>query len=359
MEMNFPPRTLTYLMATAGLAVLCSGAKARAADATMDPVFAPGLATLKQVTGTSENEPDRSQTDWQPNLQLLIGVKAIDASKQTVGFVELTTLRPPPTNAAGQPWSPALQTNTFSWSNTNGTSPVNHETRYISRLYPVRVRVFDETGRKLKEGQTTMPWGLLTNGLADMCRLSLELSVHKNRSAADGSVGKKSYRVTAGENSPQPGDFDQLAQSLGGGFIWLMTLLQQIQTEPAVHDLWKKAHCAFRLPELKTMAVSVVTGDFALSVQPRLEEVSLTEAERAGKDALQEYDLPVDLYSGTRNLTRAELVVAPASGAEMLLGGIRSIRATHPLKPQQQFFVQILANGTVREETSSHNPPSP
>jgi hypothetical protein len=58
----------------------------------------------------------------------------------------------------------------------------------------------------------------------------------------------------------------------------------------------------------------------------------------------------VDLNSGTRNLTRAELVVGPASGAEILLGGIRSIRATHPLKLQQQFLVQVLATGTVRGE---------
>jgi hypothetical protein len=240
----------------------------------------------------------------------------------------------------------------FSWSNTNEASPVNHEARYISYLYPVRVRVFDETGRKLKEGQTTLPWGVLTNGLADMCRLSLELSVHKNRSAADGPMGNKSFRATTDENTVHPEDLDKLAQSLGGGFIWLMTMLQQIQTEPAVHDLWKKAHCAFRLPELKTMAVSVVTGDFALSVEPRLEEVSPANSEPSGKAAPEQYRLPVDLNSGTRNLTRAELVVGPASGAEILLGGIRSIRATHPLKPQQQFLVQVLAIGTVANPAS-------
>jgi len=341
---------LTALMAAVGLAMFGAGALAEPVGGTMDPVFAPGLATLKEVTGTIESQPDRSQTDWRPNLQLLIGVKAVEASKQTVGFVELTTLRPPSTNAAGQPWSSDLQTNAFAWSNTNGPSPVSHEFRFISHLYPVRVRVFDETGRQLKEGQTTLPWGLLTNGLADLCRLSLELSVHKNRSAANGPMGNKSIRVTAGENSPHPEELDKFAESLGGGFIWLMTLLQQIQTEPAVHDLWKKAHCAFRLPELKIMAVSVVTGDFALSVEPRLEEVSPADPVLEGPALLEQYRLPVDLNSGTRNLTRAELVIGPASGAEMLLGGIRSIRATHPLKPQQQFFVQVLASGTVREK---------
>jgi hypothetical protein len=70
----------------------------------------------------------------------------------------------------------------------------------------------------------------------------------------------------------------------------------------------------------------------------------------AGQALPEQYRLPVDLNSGTRNLTRAELVVGPASGAEMLMGGIRSIRATHPLKPEQQFFVQVLSAGTVRDE---------
>jgi hypothetical protein len=174
--------------------------------------------------------------------------------------------------------------------------------------------------------------------------------MHKNRYPSEGPWGNKSFRVKTDENTVHPEDLDKLAQSLGGGFIWLMTMLQQIQTEPAVHDLWKKAHCAFRLPELKTMAVSVVTGDYALSVEPRLEEVSPANPEPSGKTAWQQYRLPVDLNSGTRNLTRAELIVGPASGAEIVLEGIRSIRATHPTKPHQQFFVQVLAAGTVREK---------
>jgi len=349
MQMSLIHRTLTFLIAATGLGVFGAGASAWAAGNAIDPVFAPGLAVLKKTTGTVESRPDRPQTDWQPDLQLLIGVKAVEGSQPTVGFVELTTVRPPLANPAGQPWSPARQTNTFVWSNTNETPAVSHEAGYVSTLYPVRVRVFDAAGRKLKEGQTTLPWGLLTNGLADMCRLSLEFSVHKNRFATNGPAGDKSFHVKTDENTAHPEDLARLAQSLGGGFIWLMTMLQQIQTVPAVHDLWKKAHCSFRLPELKTMAVSVVTGDYALSVEPRLDEVSRTGGGPAEAIAREEYRLPVDLNSGSRNLTRAELVVGPASGAEILLGGIRSVRATHPLKPHQQFFVQVLSSGTVRE----------
>jgi hypothetical protein len=349
--MNFSSKAITFGIAMAGVTAFCAGATEQNTGEAIDPVFASGLATLKKVTGTVESMPDGPQIGWKPGLQLLIGVKAVEASRQTVGFVELTTLHPPKTNELGQPWRPALQTNSFYWSNTNGRYPVNREASFVSTLYPVKVRVFDQSGRKLKEGQTILPWGLLTNGLADVCRVSLEYSFHKKKKDAGDPDEKRSFRVEAGENRDSPEDTDKLAQSFGGGFIWLITMLRQVQTVPAVSDLWKKAHCSFRLPPVGTMVVGVFTGDFDLTVQPRLDELSVTDGDPGtnGSGAGQQYRLPVDLMSGNRNLTRAELVIGPASGAELLLGGIRSVRATHPTKPQQQFFVQVLSSGSVTE----------
>jgi hypothetical protein len=43
-------------------------------------------------------------------------------------------------------------------------------------------------------------------------------------------------------------------------------------------------------------------------------------------------------------------MVGPAHGAEMLLAGIRSIRARHPTKPKQEFLAQVLAAGTVEDK---------
>jgi hypothetical protein len=133
----------------------------------LDPAFAPGLAKLKRAAGFIEDQPDQWSTDWKPNRQLWVGFKAVEGSKRTLYFVQLTTSVPPPTNSAGQPWQPVLRTNKWAWSRTN-------KTRFVSELYPVRVRVFDEAGRQLKGGQTPMAWGILTNGLMDLCRLSLE-----------------------------------------------------------------------------------------------------------------------------------------------------------------------------------------
>jgi hypothetical protein len=51
-----------------------------------------------------------------------------------------------------------------------------------------------------------------------------------------------------------------------------------------------------------------------------------------------------------RKLTSVEIIVGPPHGAEMLLAGIRSIRAAHPTKPKTEFLAQVLAVGTVLEE---------
>jgi hypothetical protein len=140
---------LPLLLASAAYTISCANA-----DDSLDPAFSAGLATLKQASGFVEDP--RSSTDWKPNLQLLVGVKAVEGAKCTIYFVQLTTL--PPTNS--EPWQPTFRTNDWAWSATN-------KAQFISTLYPVRVRVFDEAGKQLKEGQTPMAWGMLTNGLMD------------------------------------------------------------------------------------------------------------------------------------------------------------------------------------------------
>ena len=92
----------------ASFAVLrCTNAATADSPPTLDPAFSAGLATLKHA-GCFIEDP-RPSTDWKPNLQLLVGVKAVEGSKRTIYFVQLTTLPPPPTNS--EPWRPILRTN--------------------------------------------------------------------------------------------------------------------------------------------------------------------------------------------------------------------------------------------------------
>ncbi|MFO1513080.1 MAG: hypothetical protein U1F83_09245 [Verrucomicrobiota bacterium] len=305
---------------------------------TLDPDFAPGLSALKQVTGFSEQPADQCQTDWQPNLQLLVGVKAVEKSQRTIYFVELTTLTPPPTNSLGQPWQPALRTNDWAWSPSN-------RSQFITTLYPVRARVFDETGRLVKEGQTPMAWGMLTNGLMDLCRISLEAYPSQTNSRVTGPDERpREGNETA---TPRPQDNEKLMRATGGGFLWMIGMFSDLQTVPAVANVWDQAQCAIRWPSMWTIATSIVRG-FSVSIEPQIKKVALVNAAADVRGPL--YCLPVNLNCDKRNLSHVEIVVGPARGAEMLLAGIRSIRAVHPTRAQHEFLAQVLAVGTSREE---------
>ena len=298
----------------------------------IDPAFTNKFPELKQATGFVEQPADDTQNDWKPTLQLWVGVKAQEGKKQTIYFVQLTTLATPATNIWGEPWQPALRTNDFSWSGTNkNVAPKRAE--YVNCLYPVRARVFDADGQALKEGQTPMAWGMLTNGLLDMCRLSLQLIPR------DSATNQTSNALPDDHN-------DQLMRALGGGFMWMGGMFGDFQTVPSVADVWKKAQCAIRMPGAWSMIKGIFTG-FSINLQPRLNEVTLSTPDD-GSPPL--YHLPVDLTSRKDKLTDVEIVIGPARGAEMLMSGIRSIRAVHPSKSNREFLAQVLATGSGAEE---------
>jgi len=378
-----------FYVAVLGCALLPAVVKANGnLPLPVDPAFTNGLAVVKVATGFIETPSVPAQTHWQPNLQVLIGVKATEGPKQTIRFVELATVRPPSTNSMGQPWTVPLRTNKWSWAGANSPAATNQSAEYVTPIYPVRVRVFDEAGGALTEGTTSLPWSLITNGLMDLCRISLELNdrAEKANSAiqSDSSLAvtkrlhplRRRHRTDSAETatlkpaaqsptSPAPAtpdlndqendesplmyrENDDLMRSVGGGFLWMMTMFDQLRTVPAVRGIWDKVRYAVRLPNIKTVAASVLRGRFELSLQPRFEEVALTDLVAAdGVD--RHYLLPVDMNFGKQNLARLDIIVGPPNGAEVLLAGIRSIRATHPDRPQQELMAQLLATGSTAD----------
>jgi hypothetical protein len=325
---------LVLLLAETALAFGCAGAGVEAELAAIDPVLARGFAALSQNTGLTVQPPDDAQTAWRPGLQLWVGVKATAGKNQTVYFVQLTTLAPPPTNVSGQAWAPTLRTNHWSWPAATNKNAALRQADYLLPLYPVRARVFDATGHPRKEGQTPMAWGMLTNGLLDMCRLGFELFPH----AANSNAAPAFDHLSTADN-------DRLMRAVGGGFLWMLQMFGDLQTVPAVADVWKEAQCAVRMPGAWTLISGVFTG-VVIELEPRLDHVTLTApASTAGPSPL--YLLPVDLRSDRKLLSRVQIRVGPAHGAEMLLAGIRSIRAVHPTKPQHEFLAQVLAAGST------------
>lgn len=301
----------------------------------VDPVFAAGLATVKQATGFIDFPPNESPAGWRPNQQLLIGVEAVERTQRTIYFIELTTL-PLPTNAVGSRLSqPLLVTNIWGSAETNPS--VASARTYVSALYPLRVRVFDAGGRALGEGEAFLPWGLLPHGLAELCRLSVD--------TADAAGQRRGKRSPGGSN-PVP-QSDELRRSVGGTELWLMKALDQIQTVPAVDEVWKKAQCACRMPGMMPLVYSAFSGESAFGLEIDLGDISRVGAQTGGAGPA-EYVLPVHLTCGSEELTRIDVTVARPRGAEMILAGIRSVRATHPSKPQQEFTAKILAAGMAR-----------
>ena len=178
---------------------------------------------------------------------------------------------------------------------------------------------------------------MLTNGLLDMCRVSLEIFPAETRT---------NERPVSLEGLT-PADTDRLMRAVGGGFLWMTDMLGNLQTVPAAADVWKQAQCAIRMPGAWTIIRGLFTG-VSLEIEPRLHAVTLDEsAPPAGFAPL--YVLPLDLKSDSRILSHVQIILGPARGAEMLLAGIRSIRAVHPTKPQHEFLAQVIAAGTASD----------
>ena len=194
-----------------------------------------------------------------------------------------------------------------------------------------------------------MAWGILTNGLMDLCRVSLE-TFGTNSGARGATRPAAETKAREGENSSarKPRMNDELMRAMGGGFLWMMDMFGNLQTVPTVADVWEKAQCAIRWPSAWSIIKIPVKG-IAIALIPRPEKVTLAST-AAAEHAGPLYRLPVDLECDQRNLSHVEIIVGPARGAEMLMAGIRSIRARHPTKPKQEFFTQVLASGTVPEE---------
>jgi hypothetical protein len=110
-----------------------------------------------------------------------------------------------------------------------------------------------------------------------------------------------------------------------------------------------------RLPGVWTLVSTVLGRKLDLALDPDFTtNVSIVKPSGEG-DAGSWFRFPAELKSGKRQLVSVEFIVGPSSGAEVLVAGIRSIRAVHPTKPNRQFIAQVLATGTAKERIGEAN----
>ncbi len=297
-----------------------------------DGIFARGLEAVQRTLANSPGMEAPKGTEWSPDLQLIIGVAARNGTKQVVRFVEISTLPDPA--GAGSDGAMALSTNIATWKQSDEAT--HHSVAVVSRLRPIRVRVFDDGGRLLKEGMSKLPWEILTNGLASTCKESL-----------------------VSKSVPEAPMTEVFAAGMMRGMMALVTVFSSIQSSSALDSICDDARCAVQMPGFWTMAGALIGIPLSVSLQPRFKDAIPIEVNGVAEDENESYRLPVDVQSGHRILTSMEIVAGPSTGARVLLAGMQSVRAVHPSKPNQEFQAIVLVARRVEDESPRSAGPVP
>ena len=325
---------------------------------SVDPDFKKGLSVLRKTTGIIEGFQDANQVEWASDLQLLIGVKASEGAKRTINFIELSTIPSSLTNLIDPAWDRVWHTNRFTLPAVGTGTNMTFEFAY--RLAPVRVRVVDQAGKTMREGEAVIPWELMTNSLAEVCRLCLDLKKLEAITNQNVQKRKAAFQDILHQTSLEAIDWDKLMRPIASGFLSLHGLFAECISTPALNDICEKAqaHCVIRLPSAKALFAAAFGAKLDLSLDLRLlSDVSVVEFTDSTESEVQ-YSFPGDLKSGNKKLVGVEFIVGCSRGAGVMLGGIRRIRAVHPTKPNREFVAQVLVAGKARltetSETREH-----
>ncbi|HLH52192.1 MAG TPA: hypothetical protein VKY92_01050 [Verrucomicrobiae bacterium] len=349
------PSFKTLLALVAGvlaslLTIRASGSSPGPASTSFDPAFEAGLAALRKATGIVKGVGDQKQADTNSDLQLLIGVKATEGAKRSVYFVELTTIRAHRTNSVSMPSDSVLYTNRVSWPGPAHASHTNMPFEFVYSLAPLRVRVFDENARLQKQGQTVVPWELMTNSLANVCRICLDLQAIQAIPEKNKKARKRALEQLLGGSVDGAIDWAKVMRPVAGGVLTVGGLLAESLSTPTLNEIRDKAEGVIRLPGAWAMLSTAFGGKLDLALDPRfLSDVAVVKTAIQG-DAGVLYRFPADLKNGKRTLVSVEFVVGPSTGAEVMVAGIRYVRAVHPTRPDREFVAQVLAAGIASDE---------
>lgn len=345
------------LLTTAGVASAGNRVHTNATDFAPPPVddaFTNGLAVMKAASGFREVEATSVFPDWRTNLCLLLGFRVDNGAERFVRLVELTTLPPPPTNAlGGAKASPGAKFEfTADASNYCPTSRVH---RFTSPRYPVRVRVFSEQGRLLKESRETLAWQFLTNGLVGPC-VTLK-SLNDLTAAAHGANAGASADATPvgastnAVNSLWLAGEEMTARSLAA----LVALFGDALTSDALKELRDHAVVVVRPPNLLKVIFSLGLN---LSLEPHFDRAVFFPVPAESVNGTRVL-FPADLWQGKRLLVTVEFVAGSTQGPHFLAAGVRAIRAVHPTKPERRLLAQVLAVGVVAAKPDFASQPLP
>ena len=189
----------------------------------------------------------------------------------------------------------------------------------------------------------------MTNSLAETCRICARL---KEIGALPAPQRQPALEQLLGGSATNPAAWAKTMRPVAGGILTLGGLLGECLSTPALNDICNKAQCVVRMPGAWTTLSAALGGKLDLSLDPRfLTDVAVVNPAKA-QTTEPLYRFPADLKNGARKLVSVEFLVGPATGAEVILAGIRSLRAVHPTKPDREFLAQVLAIGTASEKAA-------
>ena len=358
---------------------MASAARAAATNAPIDfsapPIdasFTNGLAAVKSYCRFQEIEPTAVFPEWRTNLSLILGFRIDSGASRFVNLIEITTLPPSLTNAPGKPAAPPAATFSVRCENSTLCSTARVY-RFTSPRYPVRVRVFDEHGRFLKESRDAFAWNFLTNGLADACRLLKATTVLSDAfydTAKRGGAEDLLVLVRTNELNSLLLDV-QHAEDQRASPTPPMTLIKGVLLEverrsiPAVTTLvglFGDTLACGALEDVRDHAMAVVRPPsilktvfnlgLNLNLNPQFQDC-VVFPNRSGTGDERQVLFPAQLDQGKRLLVSVDFIAGSTKGPYFLTGGVRAIRAVHPTKPDHRLLAQVLAAGTAGSTTPS------
>lgn len=349
----------------AGL-VLCStlqaGAAATNTPATNAPVdfsvpvdaaFRTGLPVVCEQLGLRDPRQGLVVTGWQADLCLLLGFRVNVGPRQYANLIEITT-QPVETGAATnlskQPPAAVMNMN----CPADALISTSRVYRFTSPRYPVRVRVYDENGAFLKESREYLPWSFLTNGLHRGCLARLtHTNALASQKAGDSSSAQASAPANAAARSEAIERQLRTERAILGSMTALVTMFSDTLAASSLEGVRTHAFDVVRKPSLLRVIADL---GLSLKLEPKFDAVVLLPP-AAPDEAEPRAWLPVELKQGGRLLLSISFVTASTAGPHFLTGGIRAIRAVHPLKPDRRLLAQVLAVGEVTRKVAPAPPP--
>lgn len=309
----------------------------------LDAAFGAGLRAVREQLGLRDPRPGLVVTGWQADLCLLLGFRVDIGARQYVNLIELTTL-PVERGAAsslGKSPPPAVMSMSCPADALISTSRVY---RFTSPRYPVRVRVYDGQGAFLKESREYLPWSFLTNGLNRGClaRLTDTNAIPGPKAGAGSS---DAAAAPAGAAARREAIERQLRKehAILGSLTALVTLFSDTLAASSVEGVRAHAFDVVRKPSLLRVIADL---GLHLRLEPQLDEAALLPPGTPHETEPRAW-LPVELKQGGRLLLSVSFVTASTAGPHFLSGGIRAIRAVHPLKADRRLLAQVLAVGEI------------